>query len=139
MRAIIFWLACLLFIAAYGPVVCPAFAWEPPSGDGWRSMEVTATAYCSYTDQTSSHPYLGAWDDILVPGMKAIAVSRDLIPMGLGHDTPVYIEGLDGEYRVLDKMNREWRRRIDIYYGRHEKGALDWGKRRVRIYWKPGK
>ncbi len=124
-------------IIALLPGAVPALAWHPPSGQGWKSMTVTATAYCSYRDQTSGHPFLGAWDDRLEPGMKAIAVSRDLLPLGLDHDTPVRIEGLAGEYRVLDKMNAKWRKRIDVYYGRDEKGALEWGKRKVKIYWKP--
>lgn len=134
MRIFPIFCALLVLVTAFAG---PAAAWEPPSGPGWKSMVVTATAYCSYDDQTSTHPYLGAWNDVMVPGSKAIAVSRNLISMGLGHNAPVYIHGLEGEYRVRDKMNRKWKNRIDIYYGRDEKGALRWGKRRVRIYWKP--
>lgn len=122
----------LAFMAA-----SPAQAWTPPSGPGWKSMRVTVTAYCSFPDQTSSHPYLAAWNDELVPGMKAVAVSPDLIPLGLGHEAVVYIEGLEGPYRVLDKTNPEWKFRIDLYYGLDEQGALDWGRQERTIYWRP--
>lgn len=101
-----------------------------------HTLEVTATAYNSVPWQTSSHPYLGAWNDRLVPGMKAIAVSWDLLQLpGMGHDTQVQISGLPGTYRVLDKMNAEWHRRIDIYMGNNIQAARDWGKRPVTITW----
>ncbi|WP_321402012.1 hypothetical protein [Maridesulfovibrio sp.] len=97
------------------------------------SMKVTSTAYTSQVAQTSSHPFLGAWGDELKPGMKCIAVSRDLIPKGLTHDTKVKIEGLPGEYMVKDKMNKRWTNKIDIYMGLDTKAAKDWGKREVTI------
>jgi 3D (Asp-Asp-Asp) domain-containing protein len=101
-----------------------------------HTLQVTATAYNSVPWQTSSHPYLGAWNDRLVPGMKAIAVSWDLLNLpGIGHDTQVRISGLPGVYRVLDKMNSEWHRRIDIYMGNNIQAALNWGKRPVTITW----
>lgn len=101
-----------------------------------KSIEVTATAYNSFRDQTSTHPYVGAWGDSLKPGMKSIAVSRDLLEIGLTHNTEVEIEGLEGKYRVMDKMNEEWTNRIDIYMGTDLKAADDWGKREVTIKWK---
>ncbi|WP_432738695.1 3D domain-containing protein [Maridesulfovibrio sp. FT414] len=97
------------------------------------SMQVHATAYTSQKDQTSNHPFLGAWGDELKPGMKAIAVSRDLIAKGLTHNTRVKIEGLDGEYVVKDKMNKRWTDKIDIYMGLDTQAAQDWGKREVTI------
>jgi len=97
------------------------------------TMKVASTAYNSLKDQTSAHPFLGAWGDKLVPGMKAIAVSRDLIPKGLTHNTKVKIEGLSGEYVVKDKMNKRWTNKIDIYMGLDTKAAKDWGKREVTI------
>ena len=103
--------------------------------NGESSMEVTATAYTSSPGETDSTPSLAAWGDTLKPGMKSIAVSRDLIAAGLTHNTKVRIEGLEGEYRVLDKMNRRWEKKIDIYMGEDRKKALQWGKRKVTIYW----
>ena len=76
-----------------------------------------------------------AWGDLLEPGMKVIAVSRDLIPLGLDHKAPVSIDGLPGEYLVLDKMNGRWSKRIDIYMGNDVDAALAWGRREVRIHW----
>ncbi|GAL15331.1 hypothetical protein JCM19233_6349 [Vibrio astriarenae] len=37
--------------------------------------------------------------DRLKPGMKSIAVSRDLIALGLTHNQEVRIEGFEGTYR----------------------------------------
>ena len=97
-------------------------------------MEVTATAYNSVQSQTKKgDPNLAAWGDVLQPGEQAIAVSRDLIKLGLTHNTEVKIEGLPGIYLVKDKMNKRWTKKIDIYMGLDEKAAKDWGKRKVFI------
>jgi 3D (Asp-Asp-Asp) domain-containing protein len=100
-----------------------------------NSLEVTATAYTSSKDETDSTPFEAAWGDRLRPGMKTIAVSRDLIKKGLSRGVEVSIEGLDGKYRVLDKMNEKWTNKIDIYMGTDKKAAKKWGKRVVVIYW----
>lgn len=104
--------------------------------DDTVTMKVQATAYTSTVAQTSAHPFLGAWGDELKPGMKAIAVSRDLIAKGLTHNTKVKIDGLEGEYMVKDKMNKRWTDKIDIYMGLDTKAATDWGKREVTIVFK---
>lgn len=102
-----------------------------------KTMEVTATAFNSFGWQTHrDHPTLTAWGDTLKPGMKTIAVSRDLIDSGLTHNTKVKIEGLSGKYLVKDKMNKRWKKRIDIYLGEDLDSARSWGKRQVIIYWK---
>ena len=44
--------------------------------------------------------------------------------------------GLVGYHVGLDKMNKRWTDRIDVYYGLNLKGALKFGKQRVRIFWK---
>ena len=104
----------------------------------WRTMEVTATAYNSLPSQTTAvDPDIAAWGDRLRPGMQAIAVSRDLIAEGLDHRTPIRIHGLDGEWLVLDKMNKRWKRKIDIYMGTDAKEAREWGRRTVTISWRP--
>lgn len=100
-----------------------------------HKLEVTATAYTSSKGETDSTPSITAWGDKLKPGMKSIAVSRDLIKMGLTHGVKVSIDGLDGEYIVLDKMNKRWKKKIDIYMGKDRKKALQWGKRKVVISW----
>ncbi len=48
-----------------------------------QTMTVTATAYNSISGQTDSNPTEAAWGDELMPGMKAIAVSPDLVAAGL--------------------------------------------------------
>lgn len=107
---------------------------EEREGYIWKPIKVTATAYNSFPSQTSyEHPGITAWGDSLVPRMKCIAVSRDLIAKGLTHNTMVKIDRLDGVYLVLDKMNGRWRNRIDIYMGVDKAEALEWGKRKVWI------
>ena len=100
-----------------------------------RSLVVTATAYNSLPEQTDAEPNLAAWGDPLAPGMKVIAVSQDLIPVGLDRHTPVKIEGFPGVYLVLDKMHKRWEKRIDIYMGYDLEAARAWGKRQVEIRW----
>lgn len=96
-------------------------------------MKVTATAYNSLVYQTSSNPHITAFGDSLKLGLRYIAVSRDLIDSGLVHNTKVKIEGFDSLFIVKDKMNKRWRKRIDIYMGTDVKMAKKWGKKKVNI------
>jgi 3D (Asp-Asp-Asp) domain-containing protein len=101
-----------------------------------NKLKVTATAYTSHAAQTDSTPNIAAWGDKLRPGMKAIAVSRDLLKVyGLKHGSKVRIKGLSGEYLVLDKMNKRWKKRIDIYMGKNRHKAFQWGRRKVELRW----
>jgi len=100
-----------------------------------RDLVVTATAYTSTPGETDDEPHLAAWSDRLEPGMRAIAVSPDLVPLGLRRGTLVRIDGLPGAWRVLDLMPARWSRRIDVYMGHDRAAARRWGKRRVRISW----
>ena len=99
----------------------------------WHTREVTATAYNSLAYQTNEQPNITAFGDTLVPGMKSIAVSRDLLRLGLKHNTLVTIEGLDGIFLVKDKMHSRWKNRIDIYMGNNVKEAKKWGRKRLEI------
>ena len=125
-----------------GPAICASLvllATSACASEGERSMLVSASAYNSLADQTGPEPSIGAWGDHLEPGMLVIAVSRDLLELGLTHETRVRIEGLPGEYRILDKMAARWTRKIDIYMGVNVGAARAWGLRQVRIHWTPPK
>jgi len=101
-----------------------------------RKLRVTATAYTSHGAQTDSTPFLAAWNNRLRPGMKAIAVSRDMLTRyGLRNGSKVRIAGLSGYYTVRDKMNKRYKKRIDIYMGMDRRRALRWGRRSVIIYY----
>ncbi len=101
-----------------------------------RKLSVTATAYTSHRGQTDRTPFLAAWNNRIRPGMKVIAVSRDLIyKYGITNGSKVRISGLPGIYTVRDKMNKKWRRKIDIYMGTNRWKALRWGRRRVTLYY----
>jgi 3D (Asp-Asp-Asp) domain-containing protein len=120
-------------LCAFSVILAPALC----SREGKeRSLLVTATAYTSRKAETDDDPTIAAWGGKLKPGMKAIAVSHDLISAGLSKNTKVRIEGLEGHYVVMDKMNRRWKKRIDIYYGNDVKAAKKWGARKITIYWK---
>lgn len=101
-----------------------------------KKLKVTATAYTSSRRETDKTPFLAAWMNKLKPGVKSIAVSRDLLTMGLGNGSMVTIDGLPGKYKVLDKMNKRWTKKIDLYMGLNRKRALQWGNKSVVIRWK---
>ncbi len=98
-----------------------------------KQLKVTATAYNSLSYQTNSNPTITAFGDSLKPGLRYIAVSRDLLDSGLVHNTKVKIQGFDSLFIVKDKMNRRWRKRIDIYMGNDVKKAKKWGKKKLKI------
>lgn len=114
--------------------VCTALG-AAADGEPEESLEVVATAFNSLPSQTDDHPRITAWGDRLEPGMKAIAVSRDLIRLGLGYGVEVAIDGLPGLYVVRDKMAARWKHKIDIYMGHDVEAARRWGRRRVTIRW----
>jgi len=99
----------------------------------WNTIEVTATAYNSLVYQTGGNPFITAFGDSLKPGVLYIAVSRDLLKLGLKHNTLVKVEGLNGTYLVKDKMHSRWRNKIDIYMGTDVNAAKKWGRRKVNI------
>ncbi len=103
--------------------------------DQQQTLSVTATAFNSLPNQGQGDPNAGAWGDRITPGMNAIAVSADLLSIGLNRGTRVRIEGLSNEYIVLDRMPAKWKKRIDIYMGNDVKAARAWGRREVTIYW----
>jgi 3D (Asp-Asp-Asp) domain-containing protein len=100
-----------------------------------QSLLVTATAFNSLPKQGQGNPNVGAWGDRIKPGVNAVAVSEDLVSLGLMRGTKVRIEGMNTEYVVLDRMPARWKKRIDIYMGNDVKAARAWGKREVKIYW----
>ena len=127
-----------------GPIILAVFSYFIKNGEVKRpenivlsrdtSIWVTATAYNALESQTKKgNVGIGAWGDLLTEDMKSIAVSKDLIEMGLIRKTKVKIEGLEGIYWVMDKMNDRWTRKIDIFMGKDREAAIRWGKRKVKI------
>jgi 3D (Asp-Asp-Asp) domain-containing protein len=108
---------------------------QKPPQEKQQSLMVTATAFNSLPKQGQGDPNIGAWGDRITPGMNAIAVSADLLNIGLNRGTRIRIEGLSNEYVVLDRMPEKWKKRIDIYMGNDVKAARTWGRREVNIYW----
>ena len=121
----------------------PAPTWPAPEAETplaapeATQLRVTATAYNSLPAQGVGRGTHGAWGDRLSPDMKTVAISHDLIALGLTRGMKVEIEGLEGLYTVMDRLPRRWTRRIDIYMGKDVRAAHRWGKREVRIRWLP--
>lgn len=106
---------------------------KPEDPYEWVGLEVTASAFNSVVWQTDGYPTQAAWGDTLKPGMKAIAVSRDLIKLGLTHNTMVRIDTFPDTFYVKDKMHWKWRNKIDVYMGNDIGKAREWGKKKVMI------
>jgi len=101
-----------------------------------KKLRVTATAYSSHKNQTDDTPFLAAWNNRLRPGMRIIAVSRDMLTKyGMRNGTKVRIGGIPGYYTVRDKMHKRYKKRIDIYMGLDRRRALRWGRRSVVLHW----
>jgi len=124
---VFFWFA----IAVAALCVC-ACGYNKPE----RSMVVTVTAYNSVPSQTNSQPTVAAWGDKLKPGMKVVAVSRDLLDEGLSHGSVLRIEGLKGKYVVLDKTAARFTKRVDVYMGLDVEAAKEFGVKQLRISWR---
>lgn len=104
-----------------------------PDNYVWVEKKVKASAYNSTKAQTVGNPSIGAWGDKLQPGMKAIAISRDLIKLGITRNTPFKIEGYSGYYLVKDKMHARHRNKIDLYMGHDIQKAKAFGVRTLKV------
>lgn len=119
--------------AALGRIEDPGFLFGQPKSGG-KAIRVKALAYTGCSVKAKRAPR-GAWGDPLTPDIKAVAVSPDLLKLGLDRGDTINIEGLPGDYKVLDVMHSRHDRTIDIYYGDDQCGARQWGKRTLTITW----
>lgn len=121
--------------ASFGLLLTAVSCVEPEKVDTfeWREMEVMVTAYNSLSWQTEGNPVVAAWGDTLRADSPSVAVSRDLLKMGLARNTPVLIEGFTDTFLVKDKMNARFRKHIDIYMGKDLFKAREFGRCRLKI------
>lgn len=100
-----------------------------------RCFKVKATAYNGVPEQTrpGSSGVIAAWGDQLFDSIPSIAVSRDLLDSGLTRGSIVYVSGFDTPFVVNDKMNKRHRKRIDIYMGKDNRKARNFGIRKVEL------
>jgi 3D (Asp-Asp-Asp) domain-containing protein len=120
-----------------GHLADPSFLFDA-SKSARKTLRVKALAYTGCSAKKSKRAprsIRGAWGDPLTPDVKAVAVSPDLLEMGLDHGDTIRIEGLPGEYKVLDVMHGRHAKAIDIYYGDDQCGAMEWGSRSLTITW----
>lgn len=121
--------------AAIGRLDDPEFLFESGQPAKPKALRVKAMAYTGCLPKKSKRTPRGAWGDPLTRDVKAVAVSPDLLEMGLDRGDVITIEGLPGKYKVLDVMHTRHDRSIDIFYGDDQCGALQWGKRTLTITW----
>lgn len=127
---------CCLFLVILLIVGCSSREKKQLDLHHWNPLTVTVTAYNSLPSQTTQlNSNIGAWGDTLKPGMKVIAVSRDLMRKGLTYNTMVRIDTFPDTFIVKDKMHYRHRNKIDIYMGNNKKKALEWGRKRLTIFY----
>jgi len=97
----------------------------------FSTLKVTATAYSAREEECNAQPWITASGTPSRVGV--IAVSRDLESIGVQLGDFVIVKGM-GLFRVEDRMNKRWRKRIDILHGNPE-AARRFAKREVEIMW----
>jgi len=104
------------------------------------TLLVTVTIYHADPKQTDNTPFITASnqviDSINPAGHRWIAVSRDLEPLGFTFGACVLIEGIgsdiDGEWQVQDRMNKRWKKRIDLLVNKNMKYGK-WNKIKLTL------
>ena len=98
---------------------------------------VTVTAYSSTIEETDSTPFIAAWGDSV--GAGTIAISRDLLTeLSRGQRVLLFLNGHSSApdtFVVNDKMNRRWKKRVDIWF-ENKQAAYRFGKKKeVLLLW----
>ncbi len=104
---------------------------EQFSGQGYNTMTVTATAYTARKEECNAQPWLTASGTPSRVGV--IAVSRDMEKLGIKMGDMIIIKGM-GLFRVEDRMNKRWKKRIDILHANLQAAKL-FAKKKVEIMW----
>jgi 3D (Asp-Asp-Asp) domain-containing protein len=111
-------------------------------GDDWKREKVlyrtavTVTAYSSTVGQTDSTPHQTA--DMSIVRVGIIAVSRDVLTeLGLVMGQRVLLPGY-GMFEVRDKMNKRYRRRVDIWMSDKRAADLHGVKQSVLMWFGQG-
>jgi 3D (Asp-Asp-Asp) domain-containing protein len=97
----------------------------------FNTLKVTATAYTARKEECNSEPWITASGTPSRVGV--IAISRDLERVGVNLGDFVIVKGM-GLFRVEDRMNKRWEKRIDILHANLE-AARRFSKRKVEILW----
>ncbi len=100
-------------------------------GQPFNTLAVTATAYTAREEECNSQPWITASGTPSRVGV--IAVSRDMEKLGIRLGDLVIIKGM-GLFRVEDRMNKRWSKRVDILHA-NLKAARKFAKRKVEIMW----
>lgn len=96
---------------------------------------VTVGAFSIGLRGPDDEPIRGKWGDELKPGIKALAVSPDLVARGLSRGTRVRIEGMPSSYRVRDQLADGTRERVEIFMGTDAASVERFGEHRMQIWW----
>lgn len=96
---------------------------------GKRCLTISGSAYSADAGQTDSTPTIAAWGYRYTAKDydRAIAISKDLLNLGLTDGSRVTIDG--GTYVVRDKMHPRWRKKVDFLKA-NRKAAMRFGYRK---------
>ncbi len=93
-------------------------------------IKVDVTAYNAEKGQTDDSPFTTASNQRVREGI--IAISRDLEEdYGLSFGDKVFLVGI-GVFEVQDRMNRRWKRKVDIFMW-SKKEALKFGRKETKM------
>ena len=82
-------------------------------------IPVTVTAYTACPSECDSTPFITASNKTIYIGV--IALSRDIEKdLGLKFGETIYVKGI-GHFTFEDRMNKRWKRRVDIYIWKQKK------------------
>jgi len=97
------------------------------------STNVTVTAYTASEDETNSEPWFTA--DMSLSRVGMLAVSNDIMTdFGLKFGDEVVL-GEYGIFKIRDRMNKRYKRRVDILFA-HKKAARLFGKKdNIKLTW----
>jgi hypothetical protein len=105
------------------------------SSSSGQEFTVTVSAYNSVPGQSDSRPFEAAWSNVLVPGMKACAISREMerAPYNFknGDWLELLIDGQWQRWQIKDKLNSRYRGTIDLWFGGRDtvQAARNFGRR----------
>lgn len=108
------------------PPSLPSFVMAQAPEESADLLEMTVTAYSSTEDQTDSSPYITAMGTVVEDGV----VATNVLPFG----TRVRLPDIFGDkiFIVEDRMNRRFRRRLDVWMPNREK-AQNFGVRQALV------
>jgi 3D (Asp-Asp-Asp) domain-containing protein len=92
---------------------------------------VEVTAYCSYRRETDATPFLCEGSGWLLDTVRDYrkVIACNFLPLF----TNIFIEDV-GWCLVVDRTHEKNNKKIDLYYGRNRKEAIQWGIQKKKVF-----